>query len=66
MAAVPGEPLEEVTLPQIIKYYKELLNGVSSDKYVFDSFPPGCDKPELIQQFLSIGSASWILNIVVD
>jgi hypothetical protein len=38
LAAVPGEPLEEVTLPQIIKYYKELLNGVSSDKYVFDRY----------------------------
>ena len=34
--------------------------------FINDSFPPGCDKPELIQQFLSIGSASWILNIVVD
>ncbi|CAD8057877.1 unnamed protein product [Paramecium sonneborni] len=66
LAPASGEQLEEVTLPQIIKYYKELFSNITNDKYLFDGFPPGCDKPELITQFMNLGSASWILNIVVD
>lgn len=45
-STVPGEQVEELTLPMIIKYYREFFSNVTNEKYVFDGFPPGCEKPE--------------------
>ncbi|CAD8140791.1 unnamed protein product [Paramecium octaurelia] len=66
LSTVPGEQIEELTLPMIIKYYKDLFSNVTNEKYVFDGFPPGCEKPEQILQFLNLGQASWVLNIGLD
>lgn len=36
LADVPGEPLDDVPLPKLIKYYTGLFSNFSNDKYVFD------------------------------
>jgi hypothetical protein len=48
-----------------VEYFKTLLVG-TSDRYLFDGFPPACEGVQHFEQFMSIGRASWVLHLVVS